>query len=219
MISFEGIDGSGKSTQAVLLKEKLESIGHTVLLCREPGGTPLSERVRNLLLDSSLEIGPFAELLLFSAARSELVRSVIVPALERGETVILDRFYDSTVAYQGAGRQQLDPEWIAEFSQHVTGGLRPDRTYYIAVTLETAFGRIERSLDRMESTGDAFFERVIQSYEGIAIAEPDRFRKLDGERSADGIHDQVWQDVQSLLGEESGTVATGRGKATHETGR
>ena len=121
LITFEGIDGSGKSTQARMLEEHLRSEGRNVRLVREPGGPPLAECIRSLLLSHDVEISPFAELLLFSAARAQLVRETIRPALNAGSVVICDRFYESTTAYQGAGRGLADPAWLDEFHKHVTG--------------------------------------------------------------------------------------------------
>ncbi|NND71017.1 MAG: dTMP kinase [Rhodothermales bacterium] len=218
LISFEGIDGSGKSTQAILLKQKLEASGFHVLMCREPGGTPVSEGVRNLLLDPSLEIGPFAELLLFSAARAELVRTVIQPALAEGTIVILDRFYDSTVAYQGAGRRLADRDWLNDFNQRVTSGLQPDKTFLIRVSTETAADRMkEQPLDRMELTGREFFERVVDAYDAISREYPDRVVSLDGTLAKEKIHDIVWHHVSRLLPDD-GTAFRSASNAIADTG-
>ena len=128
IISFEGIDGSGKSTQAKRLLDRLGASSLDVLYVREPGGTAVSERIRTLLLDPSLVMDPFAEMLLFSAARAQLVREKIRPFHEAGGIVICDRFFDSTVAYQGGGRQVADPDWLGDFQRVVTdgGSARPD---------------------------------------------------------------------------------------------
>jgi dTMP kinase len=216
LITFEGIDGSGKSTQAHRLKSRLQAQGHDALLVREPGGTELSERVRSILLDSSLNVQPFAELLLFSAARAQLVAERIRPALAEGRIVICDRFYDSTTAYQGAGRDVAEPGWLQDFHRRVTSDLVPDRTYLVEVDPETARARRADNAeedDRMEAAGDDFYERVSRAYTKLAEAHPTRFRRLDGQRSIEEIHEAVWKDVQALLDEEGGTPYSGTGSS------
>ena len=202
LITFEGIDGSGKSTQARMLEEHLRSEGRSVRLVREPGGPPLAERIRPLLLSHDVEISPFAELLLFSAARAQLVRETIRPALNAGSVVICDRFYDSTTAYQGAGRGLADPVWLDEFHQHVTDGLTPDRTYLIDVSVAVASGRRsgrdEDEADRMESGGENFFERVRAAYLHIAEREPARVLVLDGTLPVDVLHTMIVEDFVRL---------------------
>lgn len=201
-ITFEGIDGSGKSTQARLLIERLEREGRQVYLFREPGGTELSEQVRTMLLDPSLDIRPLPELLLFSAARAQLVESAIRPALSDGAVVICDRFYDSTTAYQGAGRRVADVSWVKEFNRIVTGGLDPDRTYYIAIDPALAATRRQgRSevRDRMEQGDGAFYRRVTEAYEDIAADEPHRICRLEGRRSIEDLHAAIWSDFQEML--------------------
>ena len=205
-LTFEGIDGSGKSTQARLLKDRLEKEGYPTLLVREPGGTALSERVREILLDRQLHIVPFAELLLFSAARAQLVEERIRPALQQEQMVIADRFYDSTTAYQGGGRRVADIPWLRAFNQRVTGGLKPHRTYLIDVPLEVAFQRLSGHIpDRMESAGKAFYERVRATYHALAREEPQRFLVLDGREPVSVLHERIWADVQELLRRYSGT--------------
>jgi dTMP kinase len=209
LLTFEGIDGSGKSTQAQLLAENLAAEGEAPLLLREPGGTDLSERVRSLLLDPALHIEPFAELLLFSAARAQLVAEQIRPALAAGRIVICDRFYDSTTAYQGSGRGVADLEWIHAFNRQVTGGLVPDRTYLVAIDPEQAqVRRAERqgagNDDRMEAAGLAFQQRVAAAYQRLAEAEPKRFVTLDGEQAIEPLQAQVWEDLQRLRARNTG---------------
>ena len=202
LITFEGIDGSGKSTQARMLEEHLRSEGRSVRLVREPGGPPLAERIRPLLLSHDVEISPFAELLLFSAARAQLVRETIRPALNAGSVVICDRFYDSTTAYQGAGRGLADPAWLDEFHKHVTDGLTPDRTYLIDVSVAVASGRRsgrdEDEADRMESGGENFFERVRAAYLRLAEREPARVLVLDGTLPVDVLHTMIVEDFVRL---------------------
>ena len=210
LITFEGIDGSGKSTQISLLKNRLEEAGLAVDVFREPGGTGVSEQVRSLLLDPAYEIDPFAELLLFSAARAQLVAEKIRPALAEGHIVLCDRFYDSTTAYQGAGRGLGEIEWMVDFHAKVTGGLVPDRTYLLAVPIDHALerrkGRGEGSEDRMEQTGSAFFERVVKAYSDLTVRYPDRFLTLDGTDAVVVLHDRIWDDIIELRKENRGTT-------------
>ncbi|PQJ35023.1 dTMP kinase [Salinibacter sp. 10B] len=216
LLTFEGIDGSGKSTQARLLDEHLQAEGHETLLVREPGGTELSEQVRSILLEPSLNVQPFAELLLFSAARAQLVAERIRPALDEGHIVICDRFYDSTTAYQGAGRGVADPTWLRAFHRRVTDALVPDRTYLVEVDAETARERRggEASADdRMEAAGADFYERVSAAYAELAEDEPDRFCRLDGRRSIDALHQSVRADVAAILDGRGGTGVSGTGSS------
>lgn len=207
LITFEGIDGSGKSTQAKLLDEHLQAKGYSTLLVREPGGTELSEQVRSILLEPNVNVHPMAELLLFSAARAQLVAERIRPALEEGRVVICDRFYDSTTAYQGAGRGVADPGWLESLHRRVTGGLTPDRTYLVDVDFETARNRRENGTkrgDRMEAEDQFFYERVADAYAALASEQADRFVRLDGNRTIEGLHSSICSDVDHLL-EEGGT--------------
>jgi dTMP kinase len=202
LITFEGIDGSGKSTQVRRLDDYLRDAGYDTLVVREPGGTELSERVRSLLLNPDLNVESFAELLLFSAARAQLVAERIRPALAAGRIVLCDRFYDSTTAYQGAGRGVAEPDWLQAFHRRVTGDLVPDRTYLVEVDPETAQARRDetaRDGDRMETAGDDFYERVVRAYAELADEHPDRFVRLDGTRPIDALHASVREDVQALL--------------------
>ncbi len=217
LITFEGIDGSGKSTQARRLDAYLQDEGYDTLLVREPGGTELSERVRTLLLEPELTVQPFAELLLFSAARAQLVAERIRPALEAGRIVLCDRFYDSTTAYQGAGRGVAETEWLQAFHRRVTGDLVPDRTYLVEVDPETAQTRREEAAgdgDRMETAEDEFYERVGRAYVDLAKEHPERFVRLDGHRPIEALHESVRADVQSLLPERGGTGPSDTGSST-----
>lgn len=215
LITFEGIDGSGKSTQARLLVKYLREEGYPAVLVREPGGTELSEHVRSLLLNPDLEIVPFAELLLFSAARAQLVTERIRPALDEGKIVVCDRFYDSSTAYQGGGRELRDLEWLQQFHEKVTGGLIPDRTYLVELSPEQARARLQEANgavpDRMEGAEAAFHERVAAAYARLAEAEPDRFRRLDGRQSIEVLQQHIRADVRHLLAERHGTPKSGNG--------
>ena len=202
LLTFEGIDGSGKSTQARLLIERLEAEGREVLLVREPGGAEVSERVRTLLLDPALTIAPRAELLLFSAARAQLVDERIRPALENGKVVICDRFYDSTTAYQGAGRGVAELPWLQRFHVYVTGGLLPLRTYYVDVPVKVAAARRRQAraqADRMEAGDERFYARVADGYAWLLEREPGRVLRLDGTQPVDVVHEAVWKDAATLL--------------------
>lgn len=199
-ITFEGIDGSGKSTQVARVHDRLMAEGRRVLLVREPGGTALSEGIRDLLLDSDHPIHPFAEMLLFSAARTQLVAERIRPALEAGVVVLCDRFFDSTTAYQGAGRGLTDLAWLTDFHRRVTGGLVPDRTYLFSLPVDTALARRgHRAEDRMERAGEAFQRVVADAYERMAQEEPSRFLVLDAEQDIETLHSAVWADLRLLV--------------------
>ena len=201
--SFEGIDGSGKSTQAHRLSDALRQRGHSVVNVREPGGTALGERVRPLLLDPLLDVSPKAELLLFLSARAQLVRSVIEPALADGAIVIADRFVDSSEAYQGGGRsiRESAPVSIADLNAFATGGLQPRRTYLVDLNPVSAAQRrsARRPADRMESGGEAFFDRVRASYLALASSHPDRIVVVDGSEGRDEISAVILQDALALL--------------------
>jgi dTMP kinase len=179
-ITFEGGEGSGKSTQIARLAERLEAAGVAYCVLREPGGTTVGELVRDLLLDPKhTGLDDTTELLLYEACRAELVSDVIEPALEAGEVVICDRFYDSTTAYQGFGRG-LPLEQIAELNAIATGGLVPDRTIVLDVEPKVGIRRATRKgTDRLESEGLAFHERVRDGFLAVAEQEPGRVRVID----------------------------------------
>jgi dTMP kinase len=191
LVTFEGIDRSGKTTQARLL---CEALGGDAVGVREPGGTPLGERVRDLLKDPSAEIGPEAEALLFAAARAELVAHVVRPALEEGKVVVSDRFLDSSLAYQGAARG-LGVEEVERINRFATGGLVPDLTILLAIDPAAAAERVGES-DRFEDEGSALQERVRAAYEELAEAEPGRWRRIDADRAADDVHRDVLAAVE-----------------------
>jgi dTMP kinase len=191
-ISLEGIDGSGKSTQAKLLAEAL---GSETLLIREPGGTEAAERIRELLADPELELDALAELLLFLAARADLTARVIRPAMEAGRDIVSDRFADSSVAYQGAGRGLGAPEVIG-LTDAATEGLWPDITVLLRVDPETGLGRAEGN-DRFESEGLELQRVVAEAYEEIAQIASDRVAVVDGDGSVEEVHERVMEAVSA----------------------
>ncbi|NNE69052.1 MAG: dTMP kinase [Rhodothermales bacterium] len=210
LVSFEGLDGSGKSTQAGLLAAWFRQQGLVVEMLREPGGTETSEHIRTLLLDPSQRIDPFAELLLFSAARAQLVSEKVRPLLEAGTVVICDRFFDSTTAYQGFGRELAEPAWLNAFHRQVTGGLVPHRTYLIDIEPDLARARRQARSeeDRMEASGRAFYGRVAEGYRWLAESEPDRVFRLDGAQSIESLAEAIRADAERLL---AGTARSGSG--------
>lgn len=197
-IALEGVDGSGKTTQAARLAEAL---GPETVLVREPGGTAAGERVRDLLKDPAVRLDPMAELLLFCAARAQLVEEVIRPALEAGRTVVCDRFGDSSVAYQGAARG-LGAERVEELCDLATGGLWPDLTVLLRLHPEVAAERIAaegRAADRFEGEGMELQRRVAEGYEEVARRHPDRVRVVDALREPDEVHAAVLAEVRAVM--------------------
>lgn len=190
-ISLEGVDGSGKSTQAVLLAEAL---GPETVRIREPGGTDAAEAIRGMLADPDVPLDPTAELMLFFAARADLVRRVVRPALDAGQTVLSDRYVDSTEAYQGVARG-LGIETVRELNRIATGGLMPDLTILIRVDPEAALKRA-RSGDRFEAEGVGFQRQVAGAYEEIARREPGRVIVVDGDGTPEDVHRRVLQAVR-----------------------
>ena len=196
LISLEGLDGVGKTTQLSMLVRALEQTGREVVRLREPGTTALGEAVRQILLDkSALDISPMAELLLFEAARAQLVEQVVVPALGRGAVVVCDRFCDSTVAYQGFGRQ-LGQQAAHDANRLSCGDVMPDRTLLLDLDESVAHARAcAQGADRMEGQGDAFQARVRQGFLWLAKHDPQRVRLID----AGGTPEQVWQRICAQL--------------------
>jgi len=199
-ITFEGSEGSGKSTQVQRLAARLERSGVPYLVTREPGGTPVGETIRELLQFAShnSDMTRETELLLFEASRSQLVGQVIRPALERGLCVIADRFFDSTTAYQGAARK-LDREMVERLNSFVVGDCLPEVTFILDVDAATAKSRMQkpRRPDRMEQEPEEFYERVRQAYRDLAAREPKRVVLLDGGRNADEIENEIWKTLCS----------------------
>ncbi len=200
LISFEGIDGCGKSTHIEKLKSYLTGKGYDVNVFREPGGTPLSEQLRDILLNSKDDIHPLAESLLFSAARAQLVATRIRPLLETGAIVILDRFYDSTTAYQGYGRQIIPVPDIEQLNKLATQNLEPDITIYLKLDPEIAYERRKsvRKEDRMEQAGPDFFKRVNAGFDALAARE-ERIVVFDSSRSAAETFEAIKAHLEKIL--------------------
>jgi len=200
-ISFEGIDFSGKSTQIKILLERLKSHKINPLIVREPGGTRISEKIRELLLSPShSEMVERSEILLYEAARAQLVHEVILPQLEQGRFVIADRFYDSTTAYQGSGRD-LPRKFVLELNRFATSELKPYRTFFIDITPEMAQQRqIEKrhAQDRLESGGLNFFKKTREGYLQLCNEEPERFIKINGMRKTEEIASDIWKGVSEI---------------------
>ncbi|MBI5772561.1 MAG: dTMP kinase [Verrucomicrobia bacterium] len=228
-ITLEGTEGSGKSTQIALLAERLRSLGKTVRTLREPGGTPLAEEIRHLLKHHAAgrDMTAEAELLLMNAARAQLVREVIRPALAAGEVVLCDRFYDSTTAYQGHGRG-LDLEFVRHVVDYAVGGTRPHLTLLLMVPLAVSemrrlkrqgqlTGKIEQEIptgtipyptdetdgrlltDRFEQANREFFQRVEAGYRALAAAEPQRVRMIDAARGVEEVRADIWRAVEPVV--------------------
>lgn len=188
-VTFEGIDGSGKSSQASRLVERLRAAGHDVVASREPGGTELGERVRELVLGDGA-VAPWAEAALFAAARAQLVAEVIAPALERKAWVVVDRFLDSSLAYQG-GARGLGVDAVLELNRAVIGDLDPARTFLLRVPVDVALARIEADRrDRIEAEGADFLARVDRSFEALS-ARFERIEAIDGTGSPDDIAEEI----------------------------
>ena len=226
-ITFEGTEGSGKSTQIALLEKRLRSFGLRIHTPREPGGTPIGQEIRNTLKHSedNAAMTAEAELLLMNASRAQLVREVIRPALYRGEIVLCDRFYDSTTAYQGYGRQ-LDLNMVKTIVNFAVGETRPDLTLLLLVPIEISEARrlarretmlldvppeikkpvvytklpfSEPLRDRMEEADRSFFERVEKGYQAVAAAEPERVRVINASRPVDEVSASIWKLVEPLV--------------------
>jgi dTMP kinase len=207
-ISFEGTEGSGKSTQVGLLTRRLTDMGYKVRALREPGGTPIGEEIRHTLKHSNVNHSMTAEteLLLMNASRAQLVREVIRPALDSGVIVVCDRFYDSTIAYQGYGRG-LDLGLVREVIACAVGETRPEITLLLTVSVEVSEARrrgrllpgLENMRDRMEEADRGFFERVEQGYRKLAVTESGRIKNIDASQPVARVTQEIWKAVEPLL--------------------
>jgi dTMP kinase len=203
-ITLEGIEGSGKSTQAERLETSLKAAGIPIRRTREPGGTPYAEEIRKLVLNLGGEpVFPETELLLFLAARAQHVRALIAPSLASGQIVICDRFTDATLAYQGGGRD-AGIEAVRRLNDWATGGLQPKRTFLIDLPVQEGINRSRKrqgnfGIDRIEREGPGFLEKVRAEYLAIADKEPKRIRVLDGTQPADVLAGIILSDVKSML--------------------
>lgn len=215
-ITFEGTEGGGKSTQIQILSERLRALGRQVRVLREPGGTPIGEEIRHTLKHSEVNhaMTSEAELLLMNASRAQLVREVIRPALKAGEIVLCDRFYDSTTAYQGYGRE-LDLKRVTAVIDFAVGETRPDRTLLLRVPVEVSESRRQARMsaasstkgtpvapqrDRMEEADRSFFERVQRGFDFIAAEEPSRVKIIDATEEIDKVASSIWKHVGALVG-------------------
>lgn len=206
-ITFEGPDGSGKTTQMRRLVERLQAKGESVVVTREPGGTPIGDRIRELLLSPDhKEMEDQTEVLLYAASRAQHVREVIVPALEAGNIVVCDRFVDASIAYQGYGLG-LKPETVADINRFATGGLQPDRTYLLDIPVSVSRERLllragaagGAALDRIEQKESAYHERVREGFLLIASNEPQRVLRIDADQGVDDIAAIIGADCDRLL--------------------
>jgi dTMP kinase len=210
-ITFEGIDGCGKSTQLRLLASELRMRGHEVVSTREPGGTPLGKRIRDILLDPQMEVDPLAELLLFAADRAQHVRTLLRPATDSGSIVLSDRYADATAAYQGAGRN-FTTEMIAEVIRLATEGLKPDLTLIFDLPVVECLARTSRrtetdnQTDRLDAEDAAFHTRVRDAYLKLATEEPDRVRVISASGSINETHDRVLEVVIPFLEKQKSGV-------------
>jgi len=225
-ITFEGIDGCGKSTQLRLLAGELRVRGLKVVATREPGGTPLGQRLRAALLDVEEQVDPLTELLVFAADRAQHVRNQLRPALEANQIVLSDRYADATVAYQGAGRG-FEPKLIQEMVQLATGGLKPDLTLLFDLSIAESVVRTRRRIeskrtDRLDIEDTAFHTRVRKAESSMAKAEPERFRIIDARGAVDQTQRQVMNIVIPFL-QERGLMSDGqigrRGEQSADGGR
>ena len=198
-ITLEGGDGAGKSTQIRNIERFFRRKGLVVVHTREPGGTPISEKLRNILLDNeNSEMDPVTEMMIYAASRAQNVREKILPAIERGDIVICDRFVDSSVAYQAYGRQLGD--MVEEVNRHATGGLVPDITFWMDIDPEAGKARAAKAgdLDRLELEKMDFHYRVYEGYRRIAEKDPDRVKRIDAADTVDNIRNHIYECLEEL---------------------
>ena len=195
LIAFEGIDGSGKSTQISLLLSKLSKKNIEYSIYREPGGDPLSEKVREILLDKSMEIVDEAETMLFLAARAQLTAKGILPDLEKNKLVICDRFCDSTLVYQGYGKS-MNKDLIKRCNMFVTRQTNPRMTIIMDIDYKTSLLRMGKNRDRMEENSNIFFESVINGYKELALESPEKYFIVNGTYPEEEIHNLIWNKIK-----------------------
>lgn len=198
-ITLEGGDGAGKSTQIRNIERFFAEKGLIVVHTREPGGTPISEKLRDILLDNhNSEMSPVTEMMIYAAARAQNVRENVIPALERGDVVICDRFVDSSVAYQAYGRGLGD--MVSEVNKYATGGLSPDITFWLDIDPQAGRARAAKvgELDRLETEEMEFHYRVYEGYRKIAEGDPERVRRIDASESVDAIRDHIYEYLEEL---------------------
>ena len=194
LIVFEGIDGSGKSTQIRLLTEKLKKKNISFNVFREPGGNILSEKIRTILLDEKLDICDVSETMLFLAARGQLTYENIIPGLQGNDLIICDRFSDSTLAYQGYGKK-IDKDIIMRCNKFATNNLEPQLTFILDIDYEITSQRMKGKKDRMEENSSIFFQNVINGYKKLALNDPSRYFIIDGVLTEDIIHNFIWDKI------------------------
>jgi dTMP kinase len=198
-ITFEGIDGCGKSTQVKMLVEKLEQLGMDVITIREPGGTRISESIRDILLyRDTHELGERTESLLMTASRAQLTNEIILPALDKGTWVIADRYADSTLAYQGGGRN-IDVDWLEKLNQFATYDRVPDLTFFIDILPDEGIKRQKTKLDRIEQAGIDFQSRVRDVYLKLAEKYSNRIIIINGQDEIDTIHKNIWIEIKQRM--------------------
>ncbi len=206
-ITIEGIDGSGKTTQVQKLYERFLAAGKPCIMTREPGGTPVGDAIRALLLSPEMDMNSYTEMFLYAASRAEHVKQIILPALEKGINVICDRFVDASIAYQGYGLQPegMTPELVRMVNETAVAGVFPDLTIIIDVEVSVAeqrigqrFAQLQQNIDRIERRGSAFYERVRQGLKALYELEPERYLWVDGTRSSEELTERIWQAVTQL---------------------
>jgi dTMP kinase len=204
LISFEGSEGSGKSTQVSRIADRFEDAGYEVVVTREPGGTPIGEEIRHILMHASEShnMMPETELLLFAASRAQLVREVILPAIDAGKIVLCDRFMDSTTVYQGVARN-IQSEPVHLINTFAVGNLVPDVTVVIDLDAEIGLSRVRHRAndlpDRMEQENIQFYQKVRNGYLMLAKAMPERFIVVDGEKSEDALENEIWKELRQRV--------------------
>tara|TARA_Y100000994_G_scaffold246860_1_gene251033 strand:- start:1269 stop:1904 length:636 start_codon:yes stop_codon:yes gene_type:complete len=206
-ITFEGIEGCGKTTQIKRLANRLDSLNHNITLTREPGGTDIGEAIREIVKHppEGATISAHTELLLMNASRTQLIQQIILPALKKGNTVLCDRFYDSTLAYQGYGRQ-LDLNKVHKAIELAIENTKPNLTLLLDIPLEVSTKRVnERQLktnetnDQFDRSGELFFKRVLDGFKTLAKAEPERFQVINANQHPDDVSNEIWQAVKEKI--------------------